>query len=334
VITTEPLFVPEQLYHRRQDIHSRYGGQEQGGMITPAQHQLIFLVTGGSGRQHGYEDSWSEDGKTLFYYGEGQLGGMTFTKGNLALRDHVANGEDVHVFEEVSMRSGYLRYRGQMVCTGYEWVDAPDTKRIIRKAIRFELVPIEAFEVSSVAGETDPNGESLTELRRRALADSAECRTPVERRTLYRTRSRAIRLYVLRCAAGRCEGCTAPAPFTTTDGEPYLEPHHIRRLTDGGPDHPRWVVGICPNCHRRAHYSHDSADYNEELAGIALQKEKEDYFLQRQQSVTVEFPRQCPHCFIQLSAAYPLLKTPVTGLIGWILLGQFPPLRPRAQQRF
>ena len=45
----------------------------------------------------------------------------------------------------------------------------------------------------------------------------------------------------------------------------------------------------------------------------------------------MEFPRQCLQCFIQLSAAYPLLKTPVTGLIGWMVLGQFPPLRPRAQ---
>ena len=45
----------------------------------------------------------------------------------------------------------------------------------------------------------------------------------------------------------------------------------------------------------------------------------------------MEFPRQCLQCFIQLSAVYPLLKTPVTGLIGWMVLGQFPPLRPRAQ---
>jgi 5-methylcytosine-specific restriction enzyme A len=94
---TEPLFVPEQLYHRRRDIHARFGGQEQGGMITPANHKLIFLVTGNSGRQHGYEDHWAEDGSTFFYFGEGQTGDMRFTKGNLALRDHVSDGEDVHL---------------------------------------------------------------------------------------------------------------------------------------------------------------------------------------------------------------------------------------------
>lgn len=274
-MNTEPLFVPEQLYNRRRDIHGRFGGQEQGGMMTPAQHKLIFLVTGNSGRQHGYEDRWSDDGKTLFYFGEGQEGDMKFTKGNLALRDHVSNGEDVHVFEEVPSKSGYLRYRGQMVYTGSEWVDAPDTKQNMRKAIRFELVPLEAFDgpPDEPADEEELKGESLAELRRKALADSAESRTPVERRALYRMRSRAVRLYVLRRAAGKCEGCGVTAPFITKEGQPYLEPHHIRRLTDGGPDDPRWVAGVCPNCHRRAHYSRDATEFNKELAEIVLRKE-------------------------------------------------------------
>ena len=142
----ESLFVPEQLYHRRRDIHARYGGQEQGGMITPARHNLIFLVTGNSGRVHGYEDRWSDDGMTFFYFGEGQSGDMKFTKGNLALRDHTLRGEDVHLFEEVPEKSGYLRYKEQMVCTGFTFVDAPDTERNMRKAILFELVPLQAFD--------------------------------------------------------------------------------------------------------------------------------------------------------------------------------------------
>ena len=38
------------------------------------------------------------------------------------------------------------------------------------------------------------------------------------------------------------------------DNTPYLEPHHIRRVGDGGPDHPRYVIALCPNCHREAHF--------------------------------------------------------------------------------
>src|SRR5271166_5468335 len=207
-MNTESLFVPGQLYHRRRDLHSHYGGQEQGGMMTPAQHNLIFLVTGNSGRQHGYEDHWSDDGTVFFYYGEGQTGDMRFIKANRALRDHSINGEDVHLFEEVPSKSGYLRYKGQMICTGYEWVDAPDTKRNLRKAVLFELVPLEAFDSPRDGASEGPTAsdheailESLSELRRRALADSAECRTPIERRALHRMRSRAIRQYVLGRAA-------------------------------------------------------------------------------------------------------------------------------------
>jgi 5-methylcytosine-specific restriction protein A len=278
----EPFFVPEQLYNRKRDIHARFGGQEQGGMITPARHNLIFLVTGNSGRVHGYEDHWSEDGQTFFYFGEGQVGDMKFTKGNLALRDHVSRGEDVHLFEEAPEKSGYLRYRGQMVCTGSTSVDAPDTERNMRKAILFELVPLQAFqataepttpESSTAETEEEWNHASLDELRRKAVANSAESRTPVERRALYRMRSRAVRLYVLRRAKGMCEGCRNPAPFVTAASIPYLEPHHIRRLTDGGPDNPRWVVAVCPNCHRRAHYSSDAESFNARLTRIVQELE-------------------------------------------------------------
>jgi 5-methylcytosine-specific restriction protein A len=173
-MNTAPLFVPEKLYHRRSDIHAKYGGQEQGGMITPSGHNLIFLVTGNSGRQHGYEDTWSDDGETFLYYGEGQRGDMKFSKGNLALRDHSANSEDAHLFEEVRTKTGYLKYKGQMICTGYELVDAPDTDRKIRRAIRFELTPIESFGADEEVLTFENKKDRLTVLLHKALADSAQ----------------------------------------------------------------------------------------------------------------------------------------------------------------
>ena len=33
-------------YSRRADIHAKYGGQQQGGIITPSQHRLVIIVTG------------------------------------------------------------------------------------------------------------------------------------------------------------------------------------------------------------------------------------------------------------------------------------------------
>jgi len=67
---------------------------------------------------------------------------------------------------------------------------------------------------------------------------------------------------VLARAGSICEGCHSLAPFTRKDGSPYLEPHHIRRLSDGGPDHPAFVIALCPNCHRRVHVGADGDTYN------------------------------------------------------------------------
>ena len=70
------------------------------------------------------------DGESTFlYYGEGKIGDMQFIKGNLALRDHVANGKGVHLFQAVPGKKGWLRYSAQMFCAGYDWVDAPDRNR-------------------------------------------------------------------------------------------------------------------------------------------------------------------------------------------------------------
>jgi 5-methylcytosine-specific restriction endonuclease McrA len=106
---------------------------------------------------------------------------------------------------------------------------------------------------------------NIDELRRVALlraVPSASARKSVR---LYRARSQAIRLYVLRRADGTCESCRAVAPFRRGDGSPYLEPHHVARLADAGPDHPAKVIALCPNCHRRAHYAADAKTFNSGL---------------------------------------------------------------------
>lgn len=34
------------LYNRRRDTHGQLGGQQQGGIITPAQHSVVVIITG------------------------------------------------------------------------------------------------------------------------------------------------------------------------------------------------------------------------------------------------------------------------------------------------
>jgi 5-methylcytosine-specific restriction endonuclease McrA len=106
---------------------------------------------------------------------------------------------------------------------------------------------------------------NIDELRIVALLRARSRSTPKERQTIHRAASRAIRLYVLVRAKGCCEGCKSAAPFHGADGSPFLEAHHTKRLADEGPDHPGNVIGLCPNCHRRAHFAKDKKTFNAAL---------------------------------------------------------------------
>jgi 5-methylcytosine-specific restriction protein A len=267
------VFVQGELY-RRLDLHKKYGGQRQGGISTPSRQAFIMLFTGEMGLLYGYKDGWSDDGLFL-YTGAGQRGDMAFVRGNRAVRDHIADGKDLHLFEYV--RKGYVRYVGQMICTGHHQRRVPDVEGRERQAIIFELSPIHRLaETVMVDKGSDDQGvwaESLSVLRERALASSTYGRTPMERKTLIYSRSEAVRVYVLKRANGTCEGCRESAPFRTSAGRPYLETHHIRRLSDVGPDDPQWVVALCPNCHRRAHYGEDRVQFNLLLGHKAQERE-------------------------------------------------------------
>ena len=120
------------------------------------------------------------------------------------------------------------------------------------------------------AGNIDMDDEFLAEaniyeLRRVALLTARRSLPPKQRVAIHRARSAAIRYYVLRRANGRCEGCLDDAPFRSIDGKPFLETHHTSRVADGGPDHPSRVIGLCPNCHRRAHLAEDARSFNMSL---------------------------------------------------------------------
>ena len=116
-------------------------------------------------------------------------------------------------------------------------------------------------------------GKTLEELRARAVFQARQDSTPVERTTVYRRRSQAIKAYALKRSEGICAGCHQPAPFRTRAGLPFLEVHHLNRLSDGGADHPEAVIAVCPNCHRRAHYSEDAAGFNDYLRAQARSQE-------------------------------------------------------------
>lgn len=77
------------------------------------------------------------------------------------------------------------------------------------------------------------------------------------RETTVFSRDPSVVAWVLKNSNGFCEICRKPAPFIKTDGDFYLEVHHLRGLADGGSDTVTNAVAICPNCHRHLHYGND-----------------------------------------------------------------------------
>lgn len=245
-----------------------YGGQHQRGIWTPKEFPVVFMFTGTSGAAYGYRDGWTSEG-VFQYTGEGQTGGMTFTSGNAAIRDHRKLSRDLLLFEDLGKGRG-VRYVGMFDCAGWGFTAGTDKRGHSRQLIIFDLVPV-TTGAARQAGESQQSaaaGQSLSELRetayKAATMDPPQSKAATAKRAWYE-RSKQVRDYVLARAQGICEACKAPAPFTRPDGTPYLEPHHTRRLADDGPDHPEWVGAICPTCHRRIHYGADGASINTTL---------------------------------------------------------------------
>lgn len=197
---------------------------------------------------------------------------MEMVRGNKHIRDHAENGRDLLLFSKT--RDG-LRFEGFYVCEGHHTEQTPDTEGNPRNATVFELRPLSALSEAAEADDVAPPAEPLAVLRRRVLRAARAAPSREERTASVFERSKAVRDYVLARAQGQCEDCGKPAPFTTPNGRPFLEAHHIRRMTDGGPDDPRFVIALCPNCHRRAHLGKDARARNDEMQRYVRAIEKD-----------------------------------------------------------
>lgn len=273
------MYIVGELYNRRREIHALFGGQQQGGISTPSQFPYVFLFTGDQGQTFGYRDGWHSDG--LYYYtGEGQVGDQELARGNKAILDHQKDGKELLLFQYEERR--LVRFVGQMNCVGYHTAERPDREGNLRKVLVFELVPVKGVEArvaqelrSAALIEEEAKQLSLKEILDRVKPKEKTQATPIDRKKDYYERSEYLRIYALKRANGVCEGCGQPAPFLDKAGEPYLEVHNLRRLSDGGLEDPDQVVALCPTCHSRVHHGQDGKEFNEGLK----RKERRGAFL-------------------------------------------------------
>ncbi|HCF0767800.1 TPA: HNH endonuclease [Pseudomonas aeruginosa] len=166
---------------------------------------------------------------------------------------------------EVAARGGYgklFAFRGEFNVVGFEPFVPSDGNRKGDRLWRFRLVPVGGGD-DYWRGDEHTNADrhiGLQDLQRSIYVDSPGSEVGISLQE-YRRRSAAVHLYATLRANGRCEGCGMLAPFFRPDGRAFLEVHHMTRLADDGPDLPANVVALCPNCHRRAHYSIDRMEF-------------------------------------------------------------------------
>jgi hypothetical protein len=131
---------------KRTDLHRRFGGRRQGGISPSAQTANVFVFSdAASGEQHGYIDSWKDDG-CFHYTGEGQRGDQQMISGNRAILDSRRTGRALRVFEGTG---GSVEYRGQFeldTSQPFYRDDAPETGGgPVRSVIVFRLRPLDGL---------------------------------------------------------------------------------------------------------------------------------------------------------------------------------------------
>lgn len=83
-----------------------------------------------------------------------------------------------------------------------------------------------------------------------------------------------VRSRVLKRSDGKCEFGSARAKrggcliFSKPDGTPYLETHHVIKLSEQGRDTDRNVIALCPHHHREAHFGKRWKELQDEFLEI------------------------------------------------------------------
>lgn len=182
----------------------------------------------------------------------------------------------------LSARSkGSVEYRMQNISSvldemGLEWLlgykPARNVGHNVRKQIQ-DILSTKVVQNQDSGGKTNAEASSAVSSLRKTLERGEQLvppsgthrvrktnvRTEVYKRDLY------VKAWVLHNAKGLCEGCGQAAPFVMDDGLPFLEIHHMKTLSTGGPDTTDNTVALCPNCHRMIHLGKERVRLRERI---------------------------------------------------------------------
>ncbi|MDS1138963.1 HNH endonuclease [Pusillimonas sp. SM2304] len=273
-------FIMGQEYARKWLLEFLGSRQAQSGVVWGMKEPGCLICTSGGrgGKRAGYFDESLDDG-SWWYFGQGQSGDQRLEN---PANSKLASGRLSVLFfttreptaREVSERGGYgklFAFRGEFNVAGYQAFVPREGRRKGDRLWRFRLVPTKQDEGVSVG----PEEQSFVEPDIQAWQERLNMYAHVASESVlsmreYRRRSAEVHQYARSRANGMCEACAQQAPFTALDHKAFLEVHHLTRLADDGPDTPSNVAALCPNCHRRAHYSLDREQFASILRGRIL----------------------------------------------------------------
>jgi 5-methylcytosine-specific restriction protein A len=229
---------------------TRAGGMfvlESGG--HPSTVVIKATLSGGH-----YANAWLDEPHRLKYYLKsiGNEFGEHF-KANAA----ILNNQHIPILtfvrntgSEPFTYQGIFKYRRiQREANGSKWFE------LMRDSAAAGVIEEAEFAARVLTEQTRAASQSPREQRLARLATAPK--QPTTRLLLSTNYSRNpdVVAEVLERAAGKCEECRQAAPFTRkSDGTPYLEVHHRTPLAESGEDTVENAIGLCPNCHRKAHF--------------------------------------------------------------------------------
>jgi hypothetical protein len=158
---------------------------------------------------------------------------------------------------------------GAFTCRGYRKVVAPTIQELvswvennrggnIKRCTRCNPPPLEPLNLDHLREELEAQVKESTSnpsARKKRLETAPTKPEQIKITIITYRRNADVIAEVLERANGLCELCKTPAPFIrTSNGTPYLEVHHQKRLADDGDDSVANAIALCPNCHRKSHY--------------------------------------------------------------------------------
>jgi len=243
--------------YKSNQITEEFKCAPRGGMRRSKKTKTLVLTS--DHNKNLYSNRW--EGDVLHYTGMGLNGdqNIDFSQ-NRTLNESQGNGVSVFLFEV--FKQGEYVFLGQVELGGIPYQEMQIGKD--GKERQVWMFPICLKSGNAKINQTIIN-EYEEEHRRKAKRMSLDMllqratrgnRNQVSYRSVkvkYFIRNSYVAELAKRLANGKCELCGEEAPFTDSQGNHYLEVHHIIWLSQGGADTISNTVALCPNCHRKMH---------------------------------------------------------------------------------